>query len=107
MKTRSGELVIWPASSPAGAEPVLLQQPAAGDHLLDVGRALADQQHRGLPVEPLDLVLLGVAVAAVDPEGVLDDLLAVLAGQVLGHPGLQAVALAGALPPRGHPPLPV
>src|SRR5712691_510380 len=84
---------------PTGSEPVLLQQPAADDHLLDVGRALTDQQHRSLPVEPLYLVLLGVAVAPVDAEGVLDDFLAVLAGEVLGHPGLEVVALAGILAP--------
>ena len=44
-----------------------------------------------IAVEALDLVLLGVAVAAVDAEGVLDDLLAVLAGEVLGHAGLEVV----------------
>ena len=77
-----------------------LQQPAADDHPLDVGGALADQQHRGLPVEPLDLVLLGEAVAAVDPERVLHHLRAVLAGQVLRHPGLEVVARTGVLLPR-------
>src|SRR5260370_16715233 len=105
MKTRSGELVIWPASSPAGAEPVLLQQPAADDHLLDVGRALADQQHRGLPVEPLDLVLLGVAVAAVDAEGVLDDLLPFLPPEALSPPPLHALPPARLLSPPPPPPL--
>src|SRR3954454_5654741 len=83
-------------------ELVLLQQPATDDHPLDVGRALADEQHRRLAVEALDLVLLGVAVAAVDAERVLDDLLAVLAGEVLGHPGLDVVALAGVLLARRH-----
>src|SRR6476619_1691401 len=48
---------------------VVLEQAPADDHALDVGCAFTDQQHRRLPVEPLDLVLLGVAVAAVDPEG--------------------------------------
>ena len=49
--------------------------------------SLADEQHQGLAVEPLDLVLLGVAVAAVDAEGLLDDIGAVLGGEVFGHPG--------------------
>ena len=55
----------------------------------------------GLAVEPLDLVLLGEAVAAVDAEGVLDDLVAVLRGEVLRHPGLEVVALARVLHPGG------
>jgi hypothetical protein len=38
-----------------------------------------------IAVEPLDLVLTGVAVVAVDAQGILDDLLAVLAGEVLRH----------------------
>src|SRR3954453_16156127 len=83
-------------------ELVLLEQPAADDHPLDVSGALADEEHRRLAVQPLDLVLLGVAVAAMDAEGVLDDLLAVLRRQVLGHAGLEVVALAGVLLPRGH-----
>src|SRR5689334_14081036 len=62
-------------SSPRG---VLLEQPPADDHPLDVGGALADEEHRRLPVEAFDLVLLGVPVPAVDPERVLDDLRAVL-----------------------------
>src|SRR4029450_4823631 len=86
------------AAPPRGsAQLVVLEKPAADDHPLDVGGALADQQHRRLAVEPLDLVLLGEAVAAVDPEGVLDDLGAVLRGEVLGHAGLEVVALAGVL----------
>ena len=83
------------------AQLVVLEHPAADDHPLDVGGTLPDQQHRRLPVEPLDLVLLGEAVASMDPEGVLDDLRAVLAGEVLRHPGLEVVALAGVLDPRG------
>ena len=61
--------------------------------------ALADEQHRSVPVEALDLVLLRIAVPAVDAERVLDHLLAVLAGEVLGHAGLEVVALAGVLRP--------
>ena len=71
---------------------VLLQQAAPDDHLLDLRGALADQQHGRFPVQALDLVLLGEAVAAVDAEGVLHDLLGVLGRQVFGHAGLQVVA---------------
>jgi hypothetical protein len=55
---------------------VAAQQGAADDHPLDLARALADQEQRRVAVEPLDLVLLAVAVAAVDAEAVLHDLLA-------------------------------
>src|SRR6478609_8169672 len=87
---------------PSGLELVVLDEAAADDHPLDVGRALADQQHRRLAVEALDLVLLGVAEAAVDAERVLDNLRAVLAGQVLRHAGLEVVALACVLGTRRH-----
>ena len=53
---------------------------------LDVSGPLADQQHRRLAIEPLDLVLLGIAVAAVDPERVLHDLVAVLRGKHFAIP---------------------
>ncbi len=55
-----------------------------GDHAVDdVGRqpprgVMQPEQQRRVAVQPLDLVLLGVAVAAVDAEGVLDALLAFL-----------------------------
>jgi hypothetical protein len=65
------------------AEPVVFQDPSADDHLLDVRGALADEQHRGLAVEALDLVLLGEPVPAVDAEGVLDDVPAVLRREVV------------------------
>src|SRR5690606_41485021 len=67
-----------PYPDKSALESILFEQSPADDHFLDLGRTLTDQQHRGLPVEALDLVLLGEAVAAVDPEGVLHDLLAVL-----------------------------
>ena len=59
-------LVVSPRSS---LDPVALEQLATDHHALDVGGSLADQQQRRVSVEPLDLVLLGVAVAAVDAEG--------------------------------------
>src|SRR3712207_9066955 len=73
---------------------VLLEQAAADDRLLDLAGALADEQERRLAHEPLDLVLLGVAVATVDAEGLGGHLGAVLARQQLGHAGLDVVALA-------------
>src|SRR5215210_5598719 len=80
---------------------VALQELAADDHALDLRGALADQQQRRVAVEPLDLVLLRVAVAAVDAEGVLDDLLAGLGGEELRHAGLEVRALARVLHPGG------
>src|SRR5688572_33483439 len=76
---------------------VPLEELAADDHALDLRGALADQQQRRVAVEALDLVLLRVAVAAVDAEGVLDDLLAGLGGEQLRHAGLEVRALAGVL----------
>src|SRR3982074_2539845 len=67
---------------------VLAEEAAADDGLLDLAGALADEQERRLTHEPLDLVLLGVAVAAVDAEGLGGHLGAVLAGDQLGHAGL-------------------
>src|SRR3954471_13743156 len=61
-------------------ERVLLEQAAADDRLLDLAGALADEQERRFTHEPLDLVLLGVPVPTVDPEGLGGDLGAVLAG---------------------------
>src|SRR5690606_3831754 len=78
-------------------DPVGLEDPAADDHALDVGGAFADQEHGGLAVEAFDLGLGGVAVAAVDAEGVLDDVAAVFGGEVLGHAGLEVAAFAGVL----------
>jgi hypothetical protein len=79
-----------------------LQEAAADDHLLDLGGALADQEHGGVAVEALDLELGGVAVPAVNAQRVLDDFLAVLRGEVLGQAGLQVSLLAG-VPWRGRP----
>src|SRR3954464_8776710 len=80
---------------------VALEQLLSDHHALDLGGALADQQQRGVAVQPLDLVLLRVAVTALDPEGVLDDLLAGLGGEQLRHAGLQIAALARVLHARG------
>src|SRR3954447_25069479 len=79
---------------------VALEQFAPDHHALDLGRALADQEQRSVAVEALDLVLLRVAVAAVDAERVLHDLLAGLRGEQLRHAGLEVRALARVLEPR-------
>src|SRR6185437_2222159 len=76
-----------------GLELVTLQQLAADDHALDLRGALADQQQRRVAIEALDLVFLGVAVAAVDAEALLDAVAAGLGGEELGHARLQVGAL--------------
>src|SRR4051812_24483766 len=69
----------------------------AGDHeLLDLARSLTDQQERRVAVEPLDRVLGRVAVAAMHPERLGNDLVAGLGAEVLGHAGLEV----GPLPRR-------
>src|SRR6476661_7204028 len=76
---------------------VSLEELLADNHALDLGGSLADQQQRRVAVEALDLVLLRVAVAAVDAEALLDALLAGLRGEELGHAGLEVGADAGVL----------
>src|ERR1700749_2760117 len=87
-------------SAPTSSDLVPLQDLFADHHALDLGGPLADQEQRRVAVEALDLVLLRVAVAAVDAEGVLDVFLARLRGQELRHAGLEVGALAGVLHPR-------
>src|SRR5207253_799635 len=82
---------------------VALQELSPDDHALDLGGALADEQQRRVAVETLDLVLLGVAVAAVDAKALLDAEAAGLGGEQLRHPGLEIRALAGVLQARGAP----
>src|SRR6185369_647224 len=91
----------FPSSECSAVELVLLEQAPRDDRLLDLRGALADQQERGLPHQALDLVLLGVAVAAVNAERLLHHLGAILRGQQLRHAGLNVVALAGVLEPGG------
>src|SRR4051812_630891 len=82
-----------------GLDLVALEELLADDHSLDLRRALADEQQRRVAVQALDLVLLGVAVAAVDAEAVLDALLARLGRQQLRHAGLEIRPLPGVLHP--------
>src|ERR1700710_128444 len=79
---------------------VSLEDLFADHHALDLGGPLADQEERGVAVEALDLVLLRVAIATVDAEGVLDVFLARLRGEELGHARLEVGALAAVLHPR-------
>src|SRR5256884_9156881 len=76
---------------------VALEELLTDDHPLDLRRAFSDKEQRRVAVQALDLVLLRVPVAPVDAEGVLDDLLAGLRGEELGHPRLEVGALAGVL----------
>src|SRR5215217_7165860 len=92
---------VSPLDTRRSLDLVALQQLLADHHALDLGGALADQQQRGVAVEPLDLVLLRVAVAAVDAEGLLHDLLARLRREQLRHAGLEVGALPGVLHTRG------
>src|SRR6476659_3087863 len=98
VRIRSEVDAIWLAALHLDLVP--LQQLLADNHALDLGGSLADQQQRRVAVEALDLVLLGVAVAAVDAEAFLDAVLAALRGEELGHARLQVGALAGVLHPR-------
>src|SRR5918997_1253830 len=90
-----------PRRPAANSDLVALQELAPDDHPLDLRRALADQQQRRVAVEALDLVLLRVAIAAVDAEALLDAEAAGLGGEQLRHAGLELGALAGVLQPRG------
>src|SRR6266581_7749177 len=85
----------FPRSGMQSGDLVALQE-LAGDHeLLDLAGPLADEQERGVAVEPFDRVLGRVAVAAVHAQGVGDDLVAHLGAEVLGHAGLQIASYAG------------
>src|SRR4029077_19444282 len=77
-----------------------LEDLLADHHALDLGGPLTDQEQRRVAVEALDLVLLRVAVAAVDADAVLDADLARRRGEQLPHPRLEVGALAGVLHPR-------
>src|SRR4051812_35093422 len=89
---------MWARRAPSDF--VALEELLADHHALDLGGSLADQQQRRVAVEALDLVLLRVAVAAVDAEAFFDAVLAGLRSEQLRHPGLEVGALAGVLHPR-------
>src|ERR1019366_1595235 len=92
-----------PADCACGSTPsdlVPLKQLLADHHALDLRGALSDQQQWGVAVEKLDLVLLGVAVAAVDAKALLDAEATGLGGEQLGHPRLEVRANACVLQAR-------
>src|SRR5580700_8585790 len=66
-----------------------LQQLAPDHHALYLRCALANQQQRGIAIETLDLVLLGVAIASMDAKGLLHAEASGLRCEQLGHAGLQ------------------
>src|SRR5215204_2068636 len=70
---------------------------AGDDHLLDLVGALADGEDLGVAVEAADGVLLDVAVAAVDLDGLLGAADREPAGLELGLGGRQREVLAGVL----------
>ena len=74
-----------------------LEQPAGDDQLLDLVRALADQEQRRVAVVALGAELERVAVAAVDAHRVERVVLRRLGREVLRHPGLEVGALAARL----------
>src|SRR5918995_83234 len=74
------------AGSPTRSDRVALQQLLADHHSLDLRGPLPDQEKRGIAVQALDLVLLRVPIAPVDPKRLLDHLLAGLGGKQLRHP---------------------
>src|SRR5262249_6014145 len=64
------------------------------DDALHLVGAFADAGERRVAVEPLDVVLLGIAVGAVDAHGFDAVLQRRLRREVLGHAGLEVAALA-------------
>src|SRR4051812_11345104 len=75
-----------------------------GDHhLLDLAGALVDLGDGGVAEVALDVVLLGVAVAAMDLQRLVGDALRHLGGEELGLRRLEGVALAAVLGPGRLP----
>src|SRR5438128_491604 len=101
MKRRVASSIRALASSAIESDLMTLQELAADDHALDLGGALADQEQRRIAVQALDLVLLGVAVATVDAQALLDAEATRLGGEQLRHAGLQVRALPRVLESRG------
>src|SRR4051794_4712966 len=85
------------ARAKPGLRSIALEQLPADHHLLDLGGALADQEQRRVAVDALDLVFLGVAVAAVDAQRLLGVRVRGLRGEQLGHACLEIRPLAGVL----------
>ena len=69
-----------------------LQELARDDELLDLARALADEQEGRVAVETLDGVLRRVPVPSVNSQRVCHDLVAHLGAEVLGHPRFEVAS---------------
>src|SRR5882672_7846185 len=76
---------------------VALEHASRDDELLDLVRALPDQEERRVAVVALRPVIERVAVAAVDAHAVERVLLRRLGGEVLCHPRLEVGAVAARL----------
>src|SRR6186997_483305 len=72
----------------------------ANQQALDLARALVDLKHARIPVEPLDRVILHVAIAAEYLQSIRADALTHLGGEGLGHGGRRRIRKAGILAPR-------
>src|SRR5436305_14645532 len=79
------------------------EHPVGDHHLLDLAGALVDLGDAGVAEVALDVVLLGVAVAAVDLQRLVGDPLGHLGGEQLGLGGFEGVALLVLLGPRRLP----
>src|SRR5690606_15618489 len=83
------------------SEPVVAHDSLGDDAFLDFAGALADEHEGSFAHEAFDFVFGGVAVAAVDAEARLGDLVAEFAGEVFRHSGGDIVAFAGILQAGG------
>src|SRR6185436_15987907 len=92
--------ISFPPGFPPGSG---LQDPIGDHHLLDLAGPLVDLGDAGVAEVALDVVLLGVAVAAVDLERLVGDPLRHLGGEELGLRRLERVALLVLLGPGGLP----
>src|SRR4030065_2020204 len=61
------------------------QQLPGDDEPLDLRGSFVDRKDAGVPVDPLDLVFLGIAVAAVDLQSQVGDLVGGFGREELGH----------------------
>src|SRR5215218_1321982 len=80
-----------------------LEDPVGDHHLLDLAGPLVDLEDARVAEEALDVVLLGVAIAAVDLESLVGDPLRHLGGEELGLRRFEGEALLVLLRPGGLP----
>src|SRR5437763_2130719 len=80
-------------------EPILCDL-SSDEEALDLARALVDLKDSGIPVEPLDRMILHVAISPEDLQSLRADTLAHLGSECLGHGGGGRIGYAGILAPR-------